>query len=240
MLPPWLRSPSDAPLHGVRGSAVAVIRTPHDTLHAGILYRDGSAVRVIHFAFDRELADVSPASGWHWVRISAVRDLEARQIAALCKVILARDRERGGEPNVPTGSIAYALRYNGGYFDLRGGLHLNGATGISCATFILAVYRAHRIELLDLADWPLIRDRPDDLEAARRYGDMLRRRGRAEQAQVVEEDTDARRYRVEEVVAACSAGRLRVSFAQASAAAALIAAVDLPQEVEPHLGTDPR
>jgi hypothetical protein len=133
---------------------------------------------------------------------------KARILARLCKLLA--DKYRGRRP-----SIAYALRYEGGKFEPESGSFLTEKDrGLTCATFVLAIFATRGIPLLRTEEWP---PRPDDEAWQRAVVEMLREGGaEAEHIAAVEQEIGCARFRPEEVAAAGTSSELPASFGYAS------------------------
>jgi hypothetical protein len=109
-------------------------------------------VELLHLAWHHRLRNEAPNLDFAWV-VSSLLPERAMQVAAQCRKI-ARKYEKHGIP--------YALKYQDTRFARTAELLLGGTEhGLTCATFVLAVFRAVGVELLELENWPA---RPDDLE----------------------------------------------------------------------------
>ena len=137
----------DAPFLSHPGAAGAVIcRTEHGTLHAGVLHKARGAVSVLHLGWEDRLR-----SGWNWRKLWATPEVELerlRSVAGLCRLIWS-EFER-------TRLFPYALKFENTKFSSEGRLILGeGERGLTCATFILAVFKSVGIQLVDESQWPV-------------------------------------------------------------------------------------
>lgn len=84
--------------------------------------------------------------------------------------------------------------------------------GLTCATFILAVFEAAGISLIKYDTWP--ENRPSDFEWQKQIITALRRTRSAtpEHIKAVEGDVGSARYRPEEVAGAATANPLPADF----------------------------
>ncbi len=128
------------------GSWVAALlaRSGPQSLHMGLHYRNadrGNAV--LHLAWENRLEVI-----WDLGGLYAVPDVDAmrlRQVAWRCTLVARRSRQ----------PIPYALVWSGATFDQQGRLALNGtAHGLTCATFVLALFASDGIALVDDLSWP--------------------------------------------------------------------------------------
>lgn len=179
--------------------AVTVSRTATGT-HAGIAYRsENGTYRLLHFAWHHDLKE----GGFDFTRSGSVCVIpsllrpDAVALAGYCRRIVRL--------NVGRGTIPYNLRYDEGTgFDPEtGDLILPAtATGMSCGTFVLHVFRSSGNRILDATGWPPAR--PEDLDQQRRFIQMLRDEGYGDHANRLEvEDLGCPRIRPEEVAGAC-------------------------------------
>lgn len=116
--------------------------------HVGLLYKDGDSVRCVHLKWHYRMGveDDLP-QGYEWV-VHSLPELYAMQVAARCRRI--RRANPDGLPYAP-GPF--------GRFDATGlFVKDRGAHGFTCATFILAVFEAAGVPLVDVASWPIRED----------------------------------------------------------------------------------
>lgn len=133
--------------------AISLERTSACNLHVGILYRDANRrLFKLHFGWHRFLANTpSP------VDACVIPDIDEGQadkadgewIAGFCERIAGSSRNQ---------SIPYNLKYDESieFDDVTGDIFLGPtSTGLSCATFVLAVLRSSGNALIDVASyWP--------------------------------------------------------------------------------------
>jgi hypothetical protein len=137
-------------------------------------------------------------------------------LAKLCRKI-ADQYARGDR------RLAYALRYGGGTFDPGTGIFMNEAgRGLTCATFVMAVFASRGAPLLHWAEWqPRDEDRvwqEKVVRALRAYG--------ADEEHVTAVNEEAQRgcarFRPEEVAAAGVCDTLPLGFVEAERVGRLI------------------
>lgn len=160
----WIQVPESQ--SGSRPPASVAIVSP-DGLHTGIVYVDGDEkVLFLHLAFHHLLRRDEPGSGIGWVLpADAVPHERLELVAAMCDLIWERHQKS---------KIPYGFRYNASKFSKDGTLELGAdECGLTCATFVLAVYRAVGLELLDLTGWP---ERADDAQRFAALLETLRQR----------------------------------------------------------------
>lgn len=118
-----------------------------DQLHCGIVFNHQNAFNFIHLAWHFELrheVDYKRFSEYVFIK-STIHPSRQLSIAAMCRRILVRHSEK----NIP-----YGVQYSGGGFTSDGVLCLDDKdNGLTCATFILALYRQCGISLIDINNW---------------------------------------------------------------------------------------
>lgn len=191
-------------------SAAAVLcRTEHGNLHAGILYRKGTQVQVLHLGWFDYLDDQ-----WKWQKLWATPEAEPEKLSVVrghCRRIWKRYRD--------TRKFPYALAWCKSDFDQRGQLRLgDGSQGLTCATFILAVFRAAGIELVDESTWP-IRQVEDMKFIASIQGWAQPQHVALLQAEVLR---GVKRIHPHEVLGACAISPIPAGFEPTSEAAACV------------------
>lgn len=112
----------------------------------------------------------------------------------MCRLI----SERHGDLGLP-----YGLSYQIGRFDPQTAELLldDGAVGLTCATFVLAVFASCGVRLIDTENWP---ERPEDAEWHKAIIAALSRRASPEHIAAVTTETGCARFRPEEVAGASS------------------------------------
>lgn len=146
-------SPERAFAESGHAVGVAVERTEDDTHSAVFFLDEDDEPKALHLEFHARLK-VNGMSRWEACVWSspAIPPERADALAALCDLIARRHGPAG---------LDYALRYNEGRFDLgTGELILGpGCCGLTCSTFVLAVFRSGGFELLRQREW---KERPGD------------------------------------------------------------------------------
>jgi hypothetical protein len=119
-----------------------------DLRHLGIACSDtdGSSNQVVHLAWHRDLRndDLDAHEGWVFVpRIPLARQ---RQVAALARKVFAVNGQQ----------VPYALSAPSECFNAQTGSLLLGPNrrGLTCATFVLAIFHAAGLPLLQYDTWP--------------------------------------------------------------------------------------
>lgn len=176
------------PFAEVQFAGLAVRRTRLG-LHSGFLYqRRGGEPRILHLAFHYDLRDDQAASPYRWAQIG-LDEVNKEFLAELAH------RVAHGKP-----SIAYGFNAAGIAIDPESGEVLPAPTGhgLTCATFITALLRAHAYELVDLDTWP---ERADDIPFQGEIVSSLREHGASDDhVDAVQADIGSKRLRPDEVV----------------------------------------
>lgn len=205
----WAYSGPPQDLDGVRFVAVAVAQVDAAQNHVGVLHRtEAGMVEMLHLAWHKELRNQSPRPRLVVTQPDLARS-RARSVAAMCRLVWGRHREAG---------LPYGLRYRSGRFDpITAELLLDDdAAGLTCATFVLALYASCGVRLIDCATWPA---REDDAEWHENIIEMLRLHGvESEHIAAVAEETGCARFRPEEVAGACLSDELPGATEQIRAA----------------------
>lgn len=196
------RGPLDLPI-GLSFAGVAVTRIDATQNHVGVFHRrERGPAELLHLAWHADLRN-DPLRVLSVVTYPDIPRSRARSVAAMCRLVWARHGESG---------LPYGLRYRWGRFDAATADLLldNDSSGLTCATFVLAIYASCGLRLLDCGRWPV---RDEDRAWHTKIIAML------EQHHVEQEHLDAirvesgcARFRPEEVGAACLADELPASF----------------------------
>lgn len=194
-------------------AAVAVIDGPVG-LHAGILHEDENGAWWLtdlawHFKLRRRpLGDVldDPREVWAFP-LPAVDEIDLGVVSLLCARVASRNHA----------GIPYSF-LPGATFERDTGVFMPTARshGLTCSTFVLEVFRAAGVDLVDLTSWAAL---PEDLEVQRELVQYLRRGG-ASPAHVasVERETGCVRLRAEEVAASTTLAPLPASYVRVAPA----------------------
>ena len=189
---------------------IAIRRVGEDQLHTGIAYRpeEEAGFRLLHLAWHLDLQATEPIP-------SAYRFVELADIPAALHPTIVAQCKRSEFADMPRG-----LPYGFGYSEAKVARNANdelvitGASGLTCATFVLGILGLARIHLLDLDTW---QNRPGD-DAWKRHIIRALVHARAEPSHVaaVREDTDHVRVRPEDVIAGATCEPLPASFGYAN------------------------
>ncbi len=208
-------------------AVVTVCKSPVGA-HVGISYRvdDDGARRHLHLAFHFLLKDdEAPDANALWVapRLDEIALADVRASARL----IARQHQGG--------RIPYALQRGAAFSDTTGALELNGALGLTCATFVEGVFAHAHIPLLDAETWDDGRslERLAEDEAAQRFlvTHLRKTAGAEEHAELVAKEVPCTRIRAEEVAAASGMTGHPIPFVRAEPEGLrILAAVQAPRK----------
>jgi hypothetical protein len=209
----WVHFQQSTPQKPIAAVAVVV----KNMQHTGVIYQDDEDVlRFLHLASHCDLRrDKLKPTGTGWVLPSKeLLPERLAHVAAMCERIWERNEKR---------DIPYGFRYNRSRFLRDGAIELGeDERGFTCATFVLAVFRAVGIELLQLDEWQ--KGRIGDQE---RFDLILAALAEVcedvEHLEAIRKERDSARYRPLEV-AGGSHYQSPASFEQASKAATEIEA----------------
>lgn len=177
-----------------------------DQLHTGIIFRHQGRVHFLHLAWHHQLR-CDPASKYdnrlYWAT-PVVDSLLLQGLADACESL------RG---QLPSTQIGYAFFYDGlPAFDPETYRYLRGPTktGLTCATFVLALCQDAGIRLVEIGTWPA---RTCDLAWKQRILAALEEHGAdSEHIQHLRSTTDCARFRPEEVLGVCGTSGVPTSF----------------------------
>jgi hypothetical protein len=185
-------------------AAVAIKTAREGQLHVGIAFRESEEVcALLHLPWHRRPLRGQLDTTFFWVQHS-IDPLRLYAILAFCDLV--HQRNPGGVP--------YGFDAPNDCFDRQTGQSLLGPSGrgLTCATFVLAIYQAVGICLLEFELWPA---RQNDISWQQGIiEDLQRSIGGADAAhiEVVREGIGAIRVRPEEVAGASSAAIHPASF----------------------------
>jgi hypothetical protein len=173
-------------------------------LHAGIVFRPSDGIgAVVHLAWHCQL-ECDPPSGWAHV-VPDLDPVDLIVIAAHCVTL------RDVRPEVP-----YGLAFENSSFDEDGKFVSGpGESGLTCATFVLAVFDWARVRLLDQPSW---QTRPEDVTIQQRLAGYLKKtaNARPEHVAAVEAEVGCVRFRSEEAAAASAMKERPIAFERAA------------------------
>ena len=118
----------------------------------GLLYKtdDAAAALMLHLRWHFDVKNDLPTDEYRWIQID-LNEINRRNLVGLCRLIASRSDK-----------IPYGLNYNGRYFSAAGEYlgHAPGE-GLTCATFVMAVFDTYKIPILKLMEWGV---RPEDIK----------------------------------------------------------------------------
>lgn len=197
---------ADLSPENLRGVAVGVYKS---TKHIGVLCRDSAdnPLRFLHLAFHEDLRGEDDASKcFLWIE-AKIEEEQAKVIAAQARLIY-RTNELGG---IPYGFSPYI-----GYFGARGEIRWSApGNGLTCATFVLAVFDRGGVNLVLGETWPT--DRQADKEFQREMVQEVKSRAHASESHLegMKKDVGQVRFRVMEVAGAIAANAYPADFTTA-------------------------
>ncbi len=206
-----LFSQDSHPLTELEHAGIAVCRLRNGGRHAGVLYRSEgtSDVILLHLAWHHDLRNETPSQSYFWLR-PAVPQRRLRQVAAMCRMVW---RANGN------GGIPYAFDPPNDSFNSQTGGILLGPTrhGLTCATFVLAIFEAAGLCIATYDSWPI--DRKGDRDWQKWVIEQLETSNPPaanEHIEAVRSQIGCARFRPEEVAGAALGSPLPASFDVAS------------------------
>lgn len=186
-------------------AAVLIGQTGPDQRHVGILHRkQGSPPELLHLAWHCRLQNDANIPGYMslWVLPNA-KPRRLRQLAAYCRRVWNTNRQ---------GGVPYAFSRPDGALDVTTGRFLIGPSqfGLTCATFVLAVFHATGLQLVNYAEWPV--DRLGDKEWQLAILEKLEGHSDNSHLEHVRSEIGSVRYRPEEVAAAATVAPPAATF----------------------------
>lgn len=135
--------------------SIVIQHVSDNQYHCGIIYKsEEDEERILHLAWNFKLRNTLISENqygkYYFVNhnINMIRQMD---MAAWLENIYRENINK----------IHYGLYYKHTYFEHKGIIRLGeNECGLTCATFVLAVFKSAGLELIDLDNWPV---RPDDL-----------------------------------------------------------------------------
>jgi hypothetical protein len=120
-------------------------------LHIGLLYRfEKTDAMLLNLRHQLDLRNEAPSEHYRWLQAD-LDEINRRLLAGLCRLIADKSK------NIPFG-----FTYNGTYFTHSGDYIGRGlGHGLTCASFVMAVFATYSIPLLKSEEWP--QRRPADM-----------------------------------------------------------------------------
>ena len=141
-------SQQNRPLDQIAYVAIAIAEPSPDQRHTGVFYRVNPTdqIQFLHLAWHCDLRRHRPSPTYHWINLR-ISPRRLKQVAAICDDIASA--------NLATG-IPYSFGSPQNCFDDRTGEFLLGPTntGLTCASFVLAVFERAGLRLVQIANWP--------------------------------------------------------------------------------------
>jgi hypothetical protein len=186
-------------------TGVVICLTPQDRRHAGVVYKNDREWRILHLAWHECLRDeVMPLNeGYVWIDPEPAIPAERLQtIAAFCRLVADRNSEHG---------LPYAFSAPSNWFDPTTGAVQPSPEnlGLTCASFVLAVFSAMSISLLNEQTWQA---RDSDKQWHEEIILLLERRASPEHIKRVRDSLPAIRFRPEEVAGAAASDPIPANF----------------------------
>jgi hypothetical protein len=200
--------------------AIAVMRSGSD-YHSGLFFiNEDDEARALHLAFHSKLCLDRLETEWQisWWAVPEILPERAGAIAALCNLVWKK--------NGPNG-LPYALKYLEGSFNIgTGEIQLGpGLNGFTCSTFVMALFRSSKVQLLEQDQW---KQRVDDVERQKRLVCLLKRKQKQgecseEHVKAVESEIGCVRFSPLDIQAAAVSDRLPIGFNDAETIGAKLA-----------------
>jgi hypothetical protein len=174
--------------------------------HVGMIYRiDDSGPRFCHLAWHLTLTDEPLPANYCW-GASGLDPVNKAFMAAYVALL------KQNASNVP-----YGIDFNGVYFDDQGRYIVQPiGRGLTCATFILAVFARNGFELVKRDSWP---ERANDVQWQEQIIKVLTPYAGPEHIEAIRTNVGAKRFRPEEVAAGVISENSPLDFSAAQALA---------------------
>ncbi len=191
-------------------AAVAIQSVNENQRHIGVLHRAAAddPLQLLHLEWHCRLSNGLQGvdSSFLWID-SLFHPRRLKQVAAICRKVYRANRK---------GGVPYAFSSPSECFDTATGQFLLGPTrnGLTCATFVLAVFESAGIILVDYASWPIGRE-GDQVWQEAIVATFQRFAAEDSHIQAVQNEIGSARFRPEEVAGPAGLGTPRVSFVDA-------------------------
>ena len=134
---------------GDHSISIIIGQTGPDQLHVGIAYKDDKSFNAIHLAWHNTLEYEENIDGFlknfFWIK-SKFHPSRVPSISAVCRQVIRLKEKQ----NIP-----YGLYFKDGKFTPEGILNLGrNEIGLTCATFVLAIFNSCGYKLIDTDSWP--------------------------------------------------------------------------------------
>lgn len=196
----WLHDPKVRPFTLMGQMGIAVLIEP-GTKHVGVLFRRTigriGELRLLHLADHHDVRCSAPTTRYVWTSLDVDPTREVL-FAQLCELL---EEEYTNSSNAMRSKLGYAFHYRGETFDPMNGVFVTAnGHGLTCATFVLAIFATHGMNLLDWANWEC---RETDTEwQGQVVADMKQKSVDPKHVAFIEGEIGCCRFRPEEVAAA--------------------------------------
>lgn len=126
------------------GIAIRTIIGPQMQLHIGLLHKvEDESAWVLNLRHFGDLRNEPPTNSYRWVQVE-LDEINRRALVALCRLLAKK---------LP--SIPFGFTFNRRYIS-QAGEYITGefGDGLTCATFVMAVFDTYHIPLLRTPEWP--------------------------------------------------------------------------------------
>jgi hypothetical protein len=206
-----LHSSTKQPFQAEKRADIAIKRLRSGQCHVGILHseettagsRTNHVTQMLHLWWHLDLRNDAYDSSYHWVEVTLPL-LRLKGIATRCRQVWEW-KENGG-------TIPYGFTTPTGCINVKDGEFLFGPTsvGLTCSSFVLAVFHMTGNKLLDYSAWPSL---PDDREWQEDVVSRLKNHGASpEHVEAVRNEIGSVRYRPEHVAGAAMANPLPAAY----------------------------
>lgn len=146
--------------------AGSIVTRDTNQKHIALIYRANNfKVMLLHLGWHHQLCHHEWDEKYHWLEFNGL-DRELQETFADWAVMVAN-----ASPGTP---IPYSVIFRPDKnFDQNGHfINLNDGSGLTCATFLLALFNDYNLPLINISDWP--ESRENDLKWLRKILKMLR------------------------------------------------------------------
>jgi hypothetical protein len=186
------------------GIAIRKFTGPQVPLHIGLLHRvENESAYVLNLRHFGDLRNEPPTDSYRWVQVE-LDEINRRALVALCHLLAKK---------LP--SIPFGFTFNRNYIN-QAGEYITGefGDGLTCATFVMAVFDTYHIPLLRTQEWPAASLQDQGWQAFQ-VNEVQLKRGPFV-AEGVKRHIGAPRYRPEHVTAGAASANRPLGFAQAN------------------------
>ena len=207
-----MNDPAEIPHDQVEFSGIAVAKSGENQRHVGFVFKSNDDEKSLfcHLAWHLKLC-FDPPADWRVNEQRGKLFWKNLSLTKLNRMFLAgflRDIQANNTGN----ELTYGFDMPLPCFDEDGKyVPTDEGKGLTCATFVLAVYENLKYPLLDIAEWP---NRDEDEEWQNKILDWLKQSGVASQKHLdaMKQDVGSVRLKPEEVAAAAIFDPLPISF----------------------------